>query len=199
MSDVTNVDLEGFFWADEPAQQVRGHLTFTERTGELALESPLPHDELDTIRGTTLLGEPLCLRDCLVRQHTIGAVQYNQVWLIGRLLMGTHDPDPQVLAVAQAETHGATRRRSRRSHRRSDAARLHRPCQQHWHVQRPPLRDHVHEQRLSEPELALRHAHIVRLLLAARSPRWLAQGEATAQVERTVPVATHVGGLHTLA
>lgn len=97
---MTNIDLEGFFWADEPAQQVRGHLTFTERTGELALESPLPHDELDTIRGTTLLGEPLCLRDCLVRQHTIGAVQYSQIWHIGRLLMGTHDPDPRVLAVA---------------------------------------------------------------------------------------------------
>jgi hypothetical protein len=71
---MTEIDIEGFFWADNPESRVQGHLTFDERVS-LALESTLRlvedagRDKLDVIDGTTLLGQPLCLSGCFVYEQ----------------------------------------------------------------------------------------------------------------------------------
>lgn len=102
---MTGIDVEGFFWADNPESRVRGHLTFDGRVS-LALESTLrlvqdaSRDKLDVIYGTTLLGQPLCLSDCFVYQQIMGNVQHRQSWSASRLLVGTHDPNPEVIGVS---------------------------------------------------------------------------------------------------
>ncbi len=102
---MTEIDIEGFFWADNPEARVRGHLTFAGRVS-LALESTLrlvkeaSRDRLDVIYGTTLLGQPLCLSDCFVFEQIMGNVQHRQSWSADRLLVGTHDPKPDVIGVS---------------------------------------------------------------------------------------------------
>jgi ApeA N-terminal domain 1 len=105
---VTDVDLEGFFWIDDPQRRVRGRLAFSDSNiGKLALEDTLrpvsraARDKTDVICGTSLLGEPMCLLDCFVHQHvSAGEVQYRQSWTVNRTLIGTHDPDPQVIGLS---------------------------------------------------------------------------------------------------
>ena len=102
---MTEIDIEGFFWADNPESRVRGHLTFDGRVS-LALESTLrlvkdaSTDKLDVIYGTTLLGQPLCLSECFVYEQIIGEVQHRQSWSANKLLVGTHDPEPEVIGVS---------------------------------------------------------------------------------------------------
>jgi hypothetical protein len=102
---MTGIDVEGFFWADNPESRVRGHLTFDGRVS-LALESTLrlvkdaSRDKLGVIYGTTLLGQPLCLSDCFVYEQIIGNVQHRQSWSANKLLVGTHDPEPEVIGVS---------------------------------------------------------------------------------------------------
>jgi hypothetical protein len=102
---MTEIDIEGFFWADNPESRVRGHLTFDGRVS-LALESTLrlvkdaSRDKLDVICGTTLLGQPLCLSGCFVYEQIIGNVQHRQSWSASKLLVGTHDPKPEVIGVS---------------------------------------------------------------------------------------------------
>jgi hypothetical protein len=102
---MTEIDIEGFFWADDPERRVRGHLTFDERVS-LALESTLrlvegaSRDKLDVIYGTTLLGQPLCLSGCFVYEQIMGNAQHRQSWSANKLLVGTHDPKPEVIGVS---------------------------------------------------------------------------------------------------
>jgi hypothetical protein len=102
---MTEIDIEGFFWADNPENRVRGHLTFDGRVS-LALESTLrlvkdaSRDKLDVIYGTTLLGQPLCLSDCFVYETIMGNVQHRQSWSANKLLVGTHDPKPEVIGMS---------------------------------------------------------------------------------------------------
>ena len=102
---MAEIDIEGFFWADNPESRVRGHLTFDGRVS-LALESTLrllkdaSLDKLDVIYGMTLLGQPLCLSGCFVYEQIMGNVQHHQSWSADRLLVGTHDPKPEVTGVS---------------------------------------------------------------------------------------------------
>ena len=102
---MTAIDIEGFFWADNPERRVRGHLTF-DKGVSLALESTLrlvkdaSQDKLDVIYGTTLLGQPLCLADCFVYETIMANVQHRQSWSATKLLVGTHDPDPDVIGMS---------------------------------------------------------------------------------------------------
>jgi hypothetical protein len=102
---MTEIDIEGFFWADNPERRIRGHLTFDGRVS-LALESTLrlvkdaSTDKLDVIYGTTVLGQPLCLCECFVYEQIMGEVQHRQSWSANKLLVGTHDPEPEVIGVS---------------------------------------------------------------------------------------------------
>jgi hypothetical protein len=96
------IDIEGYFWADDSTDRVRGRLEWNRQAGELRLERVLrviptaSTDEISVIHGRSLLGEPLCLTNCFVNRLDIAAVQYPQTWTVNGTLLGSDTADPEI-------------------------------------------------------------------------------------------------------
>ena len=98
------IELEGYFWADDQSPRIRGGLRLGAQRGTLGLEAPLrliesaSTDRIDVIRGRSLLGEPVCLLDAFVSRLGTGE-PHVQVWTINGALIGTDEPEPAVTGL----------------------------------------------------------------------------------------------------